>query len=93
MADTTCDIVPDSIANGIPADWVEHVAEFGSYLRTPEAGMPWAVRNSLDVAATWLGAVLALLATLRCLFRFVLGLWRRRVGGSAERLAARKKAQ
>ncbi|KAK9835304.1 hypothetical protein WJX81_000609 [Elliptochloris bilobata] len=24
------------------ADWVEHVAEFGSYLRTPEAGMPWA---------------------------------------------------
>lgn len=57
----------------------------GSYLRTPEAGMPWAVRNSLDVMAVWAAAVLAALLTLRCVFGFVAGLWRRRASSLAER--------
>ena len=51
------------------ADWVEHVAEFGSYLRTPEASMPWVVRNSLDVIAVWAAAAAALLVGLRFLAR------------------------
>ena len=58
----------------------------GSYLRTPEAGMPWAVRNSLDVMAIWAAAVLAALLTSRCVFRFAVGLWRRRASSLAGRM-------
>lgn len=64
---------------------MEHVADVGSYLRTPEAGMPWAVRNSLDVMAIWAAAVLAALLTLRCVLKFAVGLWRRRASSLGER--------
>jgi hypothetical protein len=69
------------------ADWVEHVAETGSYLRTPEAGMPWAVRNSMDVIAAWAAAAAAVLAAAWGLARLLAGLVWRRLGGQAPRSA------
>lgn len=78
------------------ADWVEHVAEFGSYLRTPEASMPWIVRNSLDVIAVWAAAAAALLAVLwglaRALARLLPWAWRRLAAMSASAGAAKKHA-
>ena len=80
----------------VRADWVEHVAEFGSYLRTPEASMPWAVRNSLDVIAAWAAAAAALLLTLNALARasarFLSLLWLRLAASSAGGSAAKKHA-
>lgn len=78
------------------ADWVEHVAEFGSYLRTPEASMPWLVRNSLDVAAVWAAAAAALLVALRYLARafarVLPWLWNRLAAASTSSCAAKKHA-
>ncbi len=72
------------------------MAEFGSYLRTPEAGMPWLVRNSLDVAAAWAAAAAALLFALRflagVLARTLLRLWRRLAAASTRGGAAKKRA-
>ena len=72
------------------------MAEFGGYLRTPEASMPWVVRNSLDVIAVWAAAAAALLVALRFLARALAKVlpwaWHWLAAASANGGAAKKRA-
>ena len=57
------------------ADWVEHVLDSGGdpYLQLPDNDMSFFVRNSLDVAAAYLGIGVIMLIAGKLLIAWVIG--------------------
>lgn len=59
----------------VRADWIEHVVATGGepYLHTPEEGLPFLVRHSLDTAAAWAALAACAAALLVSVMRALAG--------------------